>query len=533
MALKSPQISALHGELNELRKSCLAMESEFSDAVAQACPQSRESVRNLLHYLALRKHDLRDLQARLASLGLIAGRLEAGVLAGIDAVIAVVEALAGQKPSHVVPPDRVPYKSGSAVLTAHAQDLLGGIPEGRTVRIMVTMPSEAARSYELVKGMVEAGMDVMRVNCAHDTEQDWKCMIDFARRASEEAGKSCKVLMDLAGPKLRTGSIHRGSRVVHWRVRKNVRGAVVAPARICLVSSHSGSEQPSACDGRLPVPHSLLLAARPGDLVEVADTRGKTRSLTIIEMTTSASAQACLCTCERSAWVLTGAEISLLRKGKKIETGHVGDLPFVEEPLRLRIGDVLTLTSEANNIKGIKPASHNRTALQISCTLPEVFSTALSGQPIFFDDGKIEGRIREVYPDHMKIEIIHAGETGTRLGSAKGINLPETAFGIGALTAKDKADLDFVAANADLVGLSFVRRPEDVTELHQELTTRGKSGMGIVLKIESRPGFDHLPLIMLAALRHYPAGIMVARRPRHRSRLRASGRNSGRDPVAE
>ena len=39
---------------------------------------------------------------------------------------------------------------------------------------MVTMPSEAAQSYELVKGLVEAGMDVMRVNCAHDSEREWE-----------------------------------------------------------------------------------------------------------------------------------------------------------------------------------------------------------------------------------------------------------------------------------------------------------------------------------------------------------------------
>jgi pyruvate kinase len=72
-------------------------------------------------------------------------------------------------------------------------------------------------------------------------------------------------------------------------------------------------------------------------------------------------------------------------------------------------------------------------------------------------------------------------------------------------------DLDFVAEHADIVGLSFVRRPEDVLDLLQELAARGKSELGVILKIESRPGFDQLPLIMLAALRHHAVGIMVAR----------------------
>jgi pyruvate kinase len=56
-----------------------------------------------------------------------------------------------------------------------------------------------------------------------------------------------------------------------------------------------------------------------------------------------------------------------------------------------------------------------------------------------------------------------------------------------------------------------VRRPEDVLELQHELAARGKSDVGINLKIESRQGFDQLPLIMIAALRHHPVGIMVAR----------------------
>jgi len=132
-------------------------------------------------------------------------------------------------------------------------------------------------------------------------------------------------------------------------------------------------------------------------------------------------------------------------------------------------------------------------------------------QPIFFDDGKIEGRIREVHSDRILVEIMHTAEGGAKLGSAKGINLPETELGIRAMTEKDRRDLDFVAEHSDIVGLSFVRRPEDVLDLQHDLAVRGKSGLGIILKIESREGFDHLPLTMMAALRHHPVGIMVAR----------------------
>ena len=92
----STHISGLLAELKELRESCLAMEQEFGASIAEACPQSRRSVENFLHYLALRKHDLRDLQSRLAALGLSSlGRSESSVLAGLEAVIAILESLAG------------------------------------------------------------------------------------------------------------------------------------------------------------------------------------------------------------------------------------------------------------------------------------------------------------------------------------------------------------------------------------------------------------------------------------------------------
>jgi len=503
------QIGTLLAELLELRESCLAMEREFEACMFEACPESRRSVQNLLHYLALRKHDVRDLQTRLAALGLSSlGRSESSTLAGLEAVIAILESLAGEPgldPSS--PVGRVDFQSGPAILADQADHLLGPIPKGRAVRVMVTMPSEAAESYALVKGLVEAGMDVMRVNCAHDSPHEWECMIAHVHRANQESGRHCRVLMDLAGPKLRTGPIHRGHHVVHWGVGKDTRGAVIAPARVALTGRHAGPESLPPCDARLPVPETLLHYVRLGDTVRIEDSRGKKRRLTVIEK----SDHACVCSCDQGAFVLGHAEVWLLRDGKEIAKGRVGDLPFVEEPIRLRPRDLLILTKEDLTKEEKTPETRYPDAPHISCTLPEAFGTAQAGQPIFFDDGKIEGRIREVHPDSMLVEIVHAAPSGSKLGSAKGINLPETDLGIGAMTEKDRRDLDFVAEHADIVGLSFTRRPEDVLELQRELAARGKTHLGIILKIESRQGFDQLPHIMIAALRHHPVGIMVAR----------------------
>ena len=115
MSVTSPQISNLLAELKELRESCLALEKEFGQSIAEACPQSRRSVQNLLHYLALRKHDLRDLQSRLAALGLSSlGRSESSALAALEAVIAILESLAGERVSIRRRTRAVDFKTGPA-----------------------------------------------------------------------------------------------------------------------------------------------------------------------------------------------------------------------------------------------------------------------------------------------------------------------------------------------------------------------------------------------------------------------------------
>lgn len=393
------------------------------------------------------------------------------------------------------------FKSGPAILAEQADDLLGTSPAGRAVRIMVTMPSEAATSYPLIRDLVNAGMDIMRVNCAHDSEHEWRGMIDNLHRADKELGKHCRVLMDLAGPKLRTGPIGGGYRVVRWRVAKDACCRVTVPARVSLAPGRKRPGNQSAANVILPALERLLDTAKPGDHIHLRDSRGKKRDLQIVDQ----DGALCVCTCQQGAYVLSGAALSLLRHGRVIARGKLGVLPVVEEPIHLQVKDCLVLT------KGEQPSQRHKKLPEVSCTLPEAFAAAEAGQPIFFDDGKIEGVVREAHPDHMLVEITHTAPGGAKLGSAKRINLPATKIDIPALTSKDCQDLDFVAQHADLVGLSFVRRPQDVLDLQQVLDKRGQGRLGIVLKIESRQAFDQLPLIMIAALRHHPVGVMVAR----------------------
>jgi pyruvate kinase len=148
---------------------------------------------------------------------------------------------------------------------------------------------------------------------------------------------------------------------------------------------------------------------------------------------------------------------------------------------------------------------------RVPCTLPQVLVQLKVGERIWFDDGRIGGLIRETSDQLVEVEITHAREGGERLAADKGINLPDSQLDLPALTDKDLLDLETVAQEADMVGLSFVQTPADVALLRTHLQRLKRGDMGLVLKIETLQGFENLPELMLAAMASGPSGIMIAR----------------------
>ena len=147
----------------------------------------------------------------------------------------------------------------------------------------------------------------------------------------------------------------------------------------------------------------------------------------------------------------------------------------------------------------------------INCTIPEILRDIKAGERVWFDDGKIGGVIKKVADSEATIEITHAGAAGSKLRPNKGINLPDSDLSIASLTPKDLEDLQVVAEQADIVGMSFVRSPGDVEALEAHLARLGRPDIGILLKIETRKAFDNLPFLVLAAMRRAAAGVMIAR----------------------
>ncbi len=164
---------------------------------------------NLAHYMALRRHDLRPLQAALIPWGLSSlGRLEARVMPSLDAVISTLEAICQVNPDTLPNrPSIQAFLAGDQLLHQQAEEILGQTKAERQVRIMVTLPTEAANDTEFMQDLLRRGTNCVRINCAHDNAEIWQAMISNLRKAEQETGLGCKILMDLGGPKPRLGRV--------------------------------------------------------------------------------------------------------------------------------------------------------------------------------------------------------------------------------------------------------------------------------------------------------------------------------------
>ncbi len=171
--------------------------------------QFAPSALNLAHYLIFRQTDLRPLQRRLMALGLSSlGRAEGRVLATLDAVDAALALMLGEDaPAGRPLPSERQFFRGEHHLAANAAELFGPSAEGRNGRIMVTLGTKDADDPNAILDYARRGADLVRINCAHDDPDVWARMIEKTRKAAHQTGPM-RVLMDIAGPKVRTGAVY-------------------------------------------------------------------------------------------------------------------------------------------------------------------------------------------------------------------------------------------------------------------------------------------------------------------------------------
>lgn len=490
-------VTALEHDLSRLRDALVAAELDRSEQIAAVHPRHRRSAANLVHYVELRNHDVRDVQERLVALGLSSlGRAEAHVLATVEAVLSRVGELGASTATPLEPAARVAISEGGALLETNTERLLGPPPSNRSTRIMVTLPSEAAGQSELVASFAARGMNLARVNCAHDDEATWTSMIAHVRNLTDD---SLRVAMDLGGPKLRTGPFQPGPQVVRISPERDRFGRVTAPAVLLLVPDDAPH---GPRDGSTIIPivdRSWLQRRVAGDELELTDSRGSRRRWHVVD----ADPDRCVASTDQTAYIETGSKLTCGGDDATV----VGELPNREQSHHVGRGDRVVLTRELVPAMPTAGADVHR----IGCTLSEAFDAAAPGQRVLLDDGKIAGVIDRATADEIELTITAVRPGGAKLKAGKGINLPDTELRIGALTEKDRRDLPFVAQHADIVNLSFARTADDVAQLQDDLGRLGADDVGIVLKIENVAAFNNLPELLLAAMRSDRVGVMIAR----------------------
>jgi pyruvate kinase len=335
---KQAKLDDLIKRLSEIRRALAESETAPETRLDRIHPTYLKSARNLVHYIALRHRDIRSMQQELAQLGLSSlGRAEAHVMATLDAVLAAAHGLAGRSWRHL--PRGLDFLEGNKLLREHTETLLGPSPANRAVRIMVTMPGEAASDYQLVRELVARGMNCMRVNCSYDDRQAWVAMAEHLKRARRELGKECRLSMDLAGPKLRVGPIETGSEVIKVRPVRDVTGKVLKPARIWLVpQAHAAAVASGVGPVPIPVAAGDLGSLRAGDKIEFTDARGSSRRMVV----TGRTGECVEAECVRTSYL--ASQMELRRKGESDGVLRVGRLPALDQPIVLKKGETIVLT---------------------------------------------------------------------------------------------------------------------------------------------------------------------------------------------
>ncbi|TAK45877.1 MAG: pyruvate kinase [Betaproteobacteria bacterium] len=477
------------------------------------------SAANLAAYIALRRHDLRPIQSFLAALGLSSlGRCEGHVMAALDAVIHALRRMQGARVARLkIARVARAITRDPVLLRRHTNRVFGAPPAHRWTRFMVTLPAEAASDYGFVRDALRQGMDCARINCAHDGPAAWRGMIRHVRRAERELGRPCRILMDLGGPKLRTGPVKTGEALLRIKVARNARGRLVAPARLLLDASQAAAAPVPA--GRLAPREPLPLAVerawldriRPGERIAFTDVRGRKRVLTARRRL---GADRVLATLSRGAWIgeLTGLE-HVPRRGAKHRVSAACAISARPLEIRVEQGDALLLTRDP--VPG-EPGRLDRRgrrlqAAHVSCSEAAVFGALRAGHQVWIDDGKIGAVVETLDERGAWLRVTQARPGGERIAPGKGLNFPDSTLPLPALSALDRADLDFAARHADIVGLSFVRSAADLDALARELARRRRGDLAVIAKIETRAAVRNLPAIIVRGAGRHPFGVMIAR----------------------
>ncbi len=194
------------------------------------------------------------------------------------------------------------------------------------------------------------------------------------------------------------------------------------------------------------------------------------------------------------------AAVQAIRAAEMRIDKPIGILADLQGP-KLRIGDFAEGAVELRHGAAFHfdasqtPGSDERVHLPH----PEIFASVAPGDRLLLDDGKLRLDVVQISPEKITAQVV----VGGTLSGRKGISLPDTVLPVGALTPKDRADLDFMLGiGIDWLALSFVQREDDIAEAAK--LARGRAA--ILAKIEKPAAVERIEPILERA-----DALMVAR----------------------
>lgn len=400
--------------------------------------------------------------------------------------------------------------------------------------IVVTLPSEAATSYSLVRQLLQAGMTTARINCAHDDAVAWTAMAAHVRRAVAELGGDvrCVLHADLAGSKNRIGPIAAEPAALKIAGNKDHEGVYRNTGRVRTVLLDARVRTSSLAEGEedlariaiepLSEPVVMALRAATADGLTVpllyTDKQGRRRTLHFDKLLVVDGAVCGLRVRlpQENVYFNTGRKIAVCLStggdcGPVAGEITLGAMPDAEPKIELHTGELLEIRRLQNDEPHLlgrpPPRDGSGRALApalVSTCFSEFFSLVRQGQAISFDDGTIPGTVVRLIHDDtgactaVVVEIgmrslLHDGNhllSTYTLKSEKGINIGEYA-GMAAVTPSDVRDLAVVGALVDNVAISFCQTPADVAKCVSELSLVGRRHLGLPVTGELQPDQVH------------------------------------------
>ncbi|MBN2824783.1 MAG: hypothetical protein JXQ76_05635 [Campylobacterales bacterium] len=492
------KLERLLSELLELKKQILAQRDQ---------EQTELSQNNLSDYVSLRSFNLTSIQEELTSMGLSSlGRSQTCVISSINHNIAILAQLLGKEKS-LDEDDYLDFKSAKRILKQNTKIFGMSDDEHYKTKVMVTLPSQAAQTDELIAELIAQDVSLLRINTAHDDLGAWSKMALFIKEQNQKQGKETKIYVDLAGPKNRTGEMQKlfnpfkiGSKKIAVEVD------ILPQSDTCAVTQGAFSDiKGNLFNASLVVEddfyercrdkwHSIKIMDNNKHKLYTFKLHKDKKRITIRP--------------DKKVWIESE---TILYSPKAKRSSRLHRLRYEDEAIRLFQNDEIILTPQEMVAQKNFIYENKEYAAIIECSNKEIFEYIKLEDTIFIDDGKIGAIVTQKLPIGVVLKITLAKENGTLLKAQKGINFPNSNLDICAITDEDKRNLFGVIDFADLIGLSFTQSAKDIEIIQQILDHKGKEHIAIVPKIETKRGVKNLPSILAELLKRPNYALMIAR----------------------